>query len=182
MDHLSRLEGPISEVQINDNFPDEQLLAVSEVSLVPWFADYVNYLVAKVIPPEFTYQQKKKFFSELKHYYWEEPILYRHCVDQVIRRCVPEEEMGSILQGCPSLKSCPHGRIPLIPHHDYQGSFHTICIYFYIFFPHIIADTDVLSLGNITFWITPRVSYTHVQQNFSDHTAGLLHPCSWLVT
>ena len=90
-DHLCRLEGPINEVQINNNFPDEQLLAMSEVSPVPWFADYVNYLVAKVIPPEFTYQQKKKFFSELRHYYWEEPILYRHCADQVIRRCVPEK-------------------------------------------------------------------------------------------
>ena len=51
VDHLSRLEGPINEVQINDNFPDEQLLAMLEVSPVPWFADYVNYLVAKVIPP-----------------------------------------------------------------------------------------------------------------------------------
>ena len=51
MDHLSRLEGPINEVQINDNFPDKQLLAMSGVSPMPWFADYVNYLVAKVIPP-----------------------------------------------------------------------------------------------------------------------------------
>ena len=107
-DHLSRLEGPINEVQINDNFPDEHLLAMSEVSHVPWFADYVNYLVAKVIPPEFTYQQKKKFFSELRHYYWKEPILYRHYVDQVIRRCVPEEEMGSILAHCHSLECGGH--------------------------------------------------------------------------
>ena len=51
MDHLSRLKGPINEVQINYNFLDEQLLAMSEVSHVPWFADYVNYLVAMVIPP-----------------------------------------------------------------------------------------------------------------------------------
>ena len=30
-DHLSRLEGHINEVQINDNFPDERLLAMSEL-------------------------------------------------------------------------------------------------------------------------------------------------------
>ena len=102
VDHLSRLEGPINEVQINENFPDEKLLAMPKVSPVPWFVDYVNYLVAKVIPPEFTYQQKKKFFSELRHCYWEEPILYRNCADQVIRRCAPEEEMGSILAHCHS--------------------------------------------------------------------------------
>ena len=76
---------------MNDDLPDEQLLAIEDTKMVPWFADYVNYLVAKVIPSEFSYQQKKSFFAHLKHYYWEEPILYKHCVDQVIRRCVPEE-------------------------------------------------------------------------------------------
>ena len=95
--HLSRLEGLRYEVQINDNFPDEQLLAIEDIQPIPWFVDYVNYLMAKVIPPEFSYQQKKRFFEQLKHYYWEKPILYKHCGDRVIRRCVPEEEMGRIL-------------------------------------------------------------------------------------
>ena len=61
-DHLSRLEGPIKEVQINDDFPDEQLLEIEDVKAMPWFVGYVNYLVAKVIPPEFYYQQRKRFF------------------------------------------------------------------------------------------------------------------------
>ena len=63
----------------------------------------MNYLVAKVIPLEFSYQQKKRFFEHLKHYYWEEPILYKHCADQVIRRCLPKEEMGSIPSHCHTL-------------------------------------------------------------------------------
>ena len=92
-DHLSRLEGASDDIQVNDDFPDERLLAIEDKRVVPWFADYVNYLVAKVVPPEFNYQQKKRFFAHLKHYYWEEPILYRHCADQVIQRCVPEDEM-----------------------------------------------------------------------------------------
>ena len=54
-DHLTRLEGPRDEVQVNDDFPDEQLLAIGDTKTVPWFADYVNYLVAKVIPPDFSY-------------------------------------------------------------------------------------------------------------------------------
>ena len=54
--HLSRLEGPRDEVHVNDNFLDEQLLVVEDTKLVPWFFDYVNYLVAKVIPPDFSYQ------------------------------------------------------------------------------------------------------------------------------
>ena len=54
---------------MNDDFPDEQLLAIEDTKPIPWFADYVNYLVAKVIPLEFRYQQKKRFFEHLKHYY-----------------------------------------------------------------------------------------------------------------
>ena len=74
-DHLSLLEGPSKEVHINDDFPDEQLLVIEDIKAVPWITDYVNYLVAKVIPPKFNYQQRKIFFAYLKHYYWEEPIL-----------------------------------------------------------------------------------------------------------
>ena len=84
-------------MQVNDNFPYEKLLAIVDTQPIPWFTDYVNYLVAKVIPPELSYQQKNRFFAQLKHYYWEEPILYKHCAYQVIRRCVPKNEMGSIM-------------------------------------------------------------------------------------
>ena len=107
-DHLSRLEGTKDDVPVNDKFPDEKLLAIEDKRATPWFADFVNYLVAKVIPPEFNYQQKKRFFAYLKHYYWEEPILYRHCADQVIRRCVPEDEMHSILNHCHTLPCGGH--------------------------------------------------------------------------
>ena len=108
VDHLSRLERPRDEVQVNDDFPDVQLLVIRDTKTVPWFADYVNYLVAKVIPPDFSYQKKKRFFAHLKHYYWKEPILYKHYADQVIRRCVPEDEMGSILNHCHTLSCGGH--------------------------------------------------------------------------
>ena len=65
-DHLSRLEGQRDEVQFNDNLPDEQLLAIENRQPAPWFTDYVNYLVAKVIPPEFSYKQKKKVLCTVK--------------------------------------------------------------------------------------------------------------------
>ena len=67
-DHLPRLEGVRDEVHVNDDFPDQRLLAIDKKRGIPWFANYVNYLVAKVIPPEFSYQQKKRFFAHLKHY------------------------------------------------------------------------------------------------------------------
>ena len=101
-DHLLRLEGPSKEIQISDDFPNEHILAIEDIKPMPWFVDYVNYLVEKVFPVKFNYQHKRRFFAYLKHYYWEEPIMCKHCVNQVIRRCVPEEEIESILNHCHS--------------------------------------------------------------------------------
>ena len=53
VEHLSWLELPdneVSQVHINDNFSDEQLLALSHVDFTPWYADIVNYLVVRVLP------------------------------------------------------------------------------------------------------------------------------------
>ena len=40
----------------------------------------------------------------MKHYFWEEPLLYKHCSDGMIRRCVPQKEMKDILDHCHSLE------------------------------------------------------------------------------
>ncbi|CAL2266739.1 unnamed protein product [Prunus armeniaca] len=99
-DHLSRLIVPISAeddlLPLNESFPDEQLFAAHIIS--PWFADLVNYLARGVLHPDFTFQQKKKFLAEAKYYFWDEPYLYKYCSDQVIRRCIPEEEHESVLK------------------------------------------------------------------------------------
>ena len=63
VDHLSRLEGPSKEIQINDDFSDVQILEIEDKEPIPGFEDFVNYLVARVIPLEFSYQQKKRFFT-----------------------------------------------------------------------------------------------------------------------
>ena len=51
--HLLHLEEVRDEVYVNDDF----LLAIEDKRAVLWFANHVHYLVAKVIPPEFSYQQ-----------------------------------------------------------------------------------------------------------------------------
>ncbi|XP_062118310.1 uncharacterized protein LOC133831924 [Humulus lupulus] len=67
-DHLSRLEVEedqiTKKVQINDYFPDEQLFGVSNKAKAPWYVDYVNFLVAKVVPPDMSRAQLKKFYFE----------------------------------------------------------------------------------------------------------------------
>ena len=102
-DNLSRLENVLDEpLPIDDSFPDEQLAAINVAHNTPWYADYASYIVAKYLPPSFTYQQKKKFFYDLRHYFWDDPHLYKEGVDGIIRRCVPEHEQGQILRKCHS--------------------------------------------------------------------------------
>ena len=87
-DHLSRLEilekVQKSQVQIDDTFPDERILALSHAEISPWFSDIANYLTVGIIPFEFTFQLKKRFFAEVKQYLWDDQILFKQCADQII--------------------------------------------------------------------------------------------------
>ena len=50
-DHLSRLvpESTSNALPIGDSFPDDQLF---DLVHCPWYADIVNYLVTRQIPPQ----------------------------------------------------------------------------------------------------------------------------------
>nr|GEY12352.1 reverse transcriptase domain-containing protein [Tanacetum cinerariifolium] len=45
-------------------------------------------------------QQKNKFFKDVKHYFWDDPFLFKICADQVIRRFVHGQEDIDILKAC----------------------------------------------------------------------------------
>nr|GEY82201.1 reverse transcriptase domain-containing protein [Tanacetum cinerariifolium] len=76
-DHLSRLENPYENVfdpkEINETFPLETLN-----------------------------KQKQKKFKDVRHYFWDDPYLFKTCADQVIRRCVAAQEAIDILKACHS--------------------------------------------------------------------------------
>lgn len=105
-DHLSRLENPHQDVsekqEINETFPLETLNVVSfrGDSTTPWFADFANYHAGNFIVKGMSSQQKNKFFKDVKHYFWDEPYLFKICADQVIKRCVYGEEANDILKAC----------------------------------------------------------------------------------
>nr|GEV50022.1 DNA-directed DNA polymerase [Tanacetum cinerariifolium] len=73
-DHLSRLENPhqnmLDPKEINESFPLETL------------------------------NLKSKFFKDVKHYFWDDPYLFKNYADQVIRRCVSGQEAVEILKAC----------------------------------------------------------------------------------
>ncbi|GKF05778.1 hypothetical protein Tco_0036446 [Tanacetum coccineum] len=64
------------------------------------FADIANYHAGDFIVKGMSSQQKKKFFKDVKHYFWDDPYLFRICADQVIRRCVHGQEAVDILTAC----------------------------------------------------------------------------------
>ncbi|GAU51081.1 hypothetical protein TSUD_241500 [Trifolium subterraneum] len=82
-DHLSRIERDGDTSPIQDDFPDEQLLLLHGVT--PWFAAGASQT------------QIHKLESDAKHYVWDDPYLRKFGNDQVIRRCVPDYEIESIL-------------------------------------------------------------------------------------
>nr|GEZ72384.1 hypothetical protein [Tanacetum cinerariifolium] len=101
--HLSRLENPHKDVfennDINEYFPLEMLGSLSSES-TPWFADISNFHAENFIKKGLASQQKKKFFKDVKHYFWDDPYLFQICADQIIRRCVHGQEATDILKAC----------------------------------------------------------------------------------
>ncbi|GKA87351.1 reverse transcriptase domain-containing protein [Tanacetum coccineum] len=76
----------------------------------PWFADFANYHAGNFVVKGMSSQQKNKFFKDVKHYFWDDPFLFKICADQVIRPCVHSQEAVDIL------KACHNG--PTGGHHD----------------------------------------------------------------
>ncbi|GJV17264.1 reverse transcriptase domain-containing protein [Tanacetum coccineum] len=82
-DHLSRLENPHQDKfennEINEAFPLETLgsIALKDDS-TPWFADFANYHAGKFVIKGMTSQQKNKFFKDVKHYFWDDPFLFKN--------------------------------------------------------------------------------------------------------
>ncbi|WZZ82709.1 hypothetical protein YC2023_103281 [Brassica napus] len=148
-DHLSRLKVECG-IPIDDRLPEEQMMAIHAVVAVcetgkkleevkaadekgPWYADIVNYLASGKEPLNLEGYAKKKFYKDVKRYYWDEPYLYILCRDQLYRRAVAEEEIDGILTHC-------HGS-------SYGGHFATFktvakVLQAGFWWPHMFKDTQ----------------------------------------
>jgi hypothetical protein len=73
---------------------DDTLLKVSSIN--PWYANIINYIVAHYIPPG----ADKKIIRDSRMHLWDDPYLYRVCIDGLLRRCIPAFETWKILERC----------------------------------------------------------------------------------
>ncbi|GKD62798.1 hypothetical protein Tco_1300307 [Tanacetum coccineum] len=105
-DHLSRFENSHMEVlterEIVDKLSDEHLMVLKSMfnNDEPWYADFVNYIVGKVVPLNWTFKKRKMVFLQVKTYFWREPYAFKLCADNIMRRCVAGSEPLKILAHC----------------------------------------------------------------------------------
>ncbi|XP_062089685.1 uncharacterized protein LOC133796224 [Humulus lupulus] len=93
------------DAQLNYTTTEKELLAV-----VFAFDNFRAYLVGTKVVVYTDHsaikQQLKKFFHDVRFYYWDEPYLYKQCPYRIMRCCVPKDEVLSILEHC---HSAPYG-------------------------------------------------------------------------
>ncbi|GJS45010.1 putative nucleotidyltransferase, ribonuclease H [Tanacetum coccineum] len=114
---------------------DLRLIAISDNNNEPWYADYANYLASRILPFRSTRQEKQKLFSDLRHYFWDEPFLFKQCADQIIRRCVAGDEAAQILRQCHNGPSEGHHGIVTTARKVFEAGF---------YWPHIFRDARKL--------------------------------------
>nr|GEU71221.1 uncharacterized mitochondrial protein AtMg00810-like [Tanacetum cinerariifolium] len=160
-DHLSRLENPHQNVldhkEINESFLLETLNLVSTRGnqSTSWFADFANYHAGNFIVKGMSSQQKSKFFKDVKHYFWDDPYLFKNYVDQVIKRCVFGQEAIKILKAC---------------HYGPTGGHHG---------PNYIAkksNVDAASLRLMLFKDVAAVAHENISGNLKTRAKGFCPP------
>nr|GEZ97914.1 reverse transcriptase domain-containing protein [Tanacetum cinerariifolium] len=125
-DHLSRLENPYENVfdpkEFNETFPLKSLNKVAHQDpSTPWFADFANYHARKFIIKGMTTQQKQKNFKDVRHYFWDDPYLFK--------TCLAGQEAIDILKACHSGPTGGHYRANYIAKKVFDSGFYWPTIY-----------------------------------------------------
>ncbi|GJU93186.1 reverse transcriptase domain-containing protein [Tanacetum coccineum] len=97
----------------------------------PWYADYVNYIVGKIVSPKWTPEKRRRVFSQVKNYLWDEPHAFRLCPNNVMRRCVAGNEILEILAHYHSRPTGGHHSASITGRKVYESGF---------FWPSILKD------------------------------------------
>ncbi|GJX09939.1 reverse transcriptase domain-containing protein [Tanacetum coccineum] len=121
--HLSRLENPyqseLEKKEITELCPlEDTWMGYLSWLLInaPWFAGFCKLTCGVMfVIKGMSSQQKRKFSKDVKHYFWDDPFLFKICADQVIRRCVLGQEAFDILKACHSGPAKGTTTVPITP-------------------------------------------------------------------
>jgi len=105
-DHLSRIpNASVEMIPINKYFPNEHIFVMCKE---PWYVDIANHLATGQTPLNWSNQYKHHFLTQIRFFFWYKPYLFKYCPDQIIRRCLLEDEHHSVLTFCHELACSGH--------------------------------------------------------------------------
>ncbi|GJZ80318.1 reverse transcriptase domain-containing protein [Tanacetum coccineum] len=81
-----------------------------------------------IIPPYWT-PEKRRFFSQVKYYFWDELYAFKLCSDNVMRRCVVGNEIFEILAHCHSRPTGGHHSASITGRKVYKSRFYWLSIF-----------------------------------------------------
>ena len=97
-DFLSRVESGESPHGITDQLPDAELFEMQGLTSDSWYDQLLIFLTDGVLPEKFTTDQRRKFALKSKPFLViAAGALYRKGIDQIIKRCVLDEEQQAVL-------------------------------------------------------------------------------------
>jgi hypothetical protein len=98
-DHLSKLiiDSTSDISPIEEYFPGQSSLSIASI---PWSANINNFLASGFLPAHLDTQDKIKFLSDVQNFYWDDPYLFKYCPDQIFQKCIPDNEVSSVIKFC----------------------------------------------------------------------------------
>ncbi|GKD11136.1 reverse transcriptase domain-containing protein [Tanacetum coccineum] len=95
------------------------------------FLGHAGFYQRKIVPPRWTPEKRRRFFSQVKNYFLDEPYLFTLCPDNIMRRCVAGSEILEILARCHSGPTGGHHSASITRRKVYELGF---------FWPSIFKD------------------------------------------
>nr|GEW51290.1 DNA-directed DNA polymerase [Tanacetum cinerariifolium] len=93
---LSHLDTMLQRLEVDRSKVD----VIAKLSYPTTMKDFANFHERNSIVKGMSSQQKKKFFKDVKHYFWDDPYHFRICANQIIRMCMHGQEAYDILKAC----------------------------------------------------------------------------------
>ncbi|GJZ40204.1 putative reverse transcriptase domain-containing protein [Tanacetum coccineum] len=103
-----------------------QPLVKPQQSSVPFpNRDFVNFHCGKrLFPLNWSFQKERRFFSQVKTYFWEEPYAFKLCADIIMRRYVAGSKTLEILAHCHSGPTGGHHSANVTMKKVYESGFY----------------------------------------------------------
>nr|GFA56091.1 reverse transcriptase domain-containing protein [Tanacetum cinerariifolium] len=128
--HIHYDSKTMNDTETNYTTTEKEMLAV--VYAFEKFRSYLNfanYHAGNFIVKGITSQQKNKFFKDVKHYFWDDPFLFKIYADQVIWRCVHDKESLNIHEVCHNGPTGGHHGVNLTAKKIFDSGFFWPTIY-----------------------------------------------------